>query len=76
MPVSPSTAIPVEAMPAAQPLLTFFFGAIARVLVRDAAAKAVSAQDFLERLRANVQSLIYARAPPLGGGASPAVSFC
>ncbi len=54
MTVSPSIAIPVEATAAAQSVLTFFVGPIARVLVRDAATKAASAQDFLDQLCSHV----------------------
>jgi serine/threonine-protein kinase len=51
---SPSAVIPAEAVTAAQSVLAFFVGPIARVLVRDAAAQAVSARDFINRLCAHV----------------------
>jgi tRNA A-37 threonylcarbamoyl transferase component Bud32 len=54
MNVSPNLGIPPEAVSAAQSALTFFVGPIARVLVRDAAAKALSAADFIDRLCAHV----------------------
>jgi tRNA A-37 threonylcarbamoyl transferase component Bud32 len=47
-------AIPPEAQAAAQAALAQFMGPIARVLVRQAAAQATSAQDFFERLCAHL----------------------
>jgi serine/threonine-protein kinase len=46
--------IPPDAMTAAQGVLAFFVGPIARVLVRDAAAQAASGRDFVERLCGHV----------------------
>lgn len=50
----PSGLIPPEAMAAAQGVLAFFVGPIARVLVQQAAAQATSSRDFLDRLCAHV----------------------
>ena len=47
-------AISVRRDEAAQAALAFFVGPIARVLVRNAAAQAVSARDFIDRLCAHV----------------------
>jgi hypothetical protein len=52
-PVPPAT-IPADAVTAAQTVLAFFVGPIARVLARDAATQAVSAKDFVDRLCAHV----------------------
>jgi serine/threonine-protein kinase len=51
---TPGVAVPADAMAAAQAALAFFVGPIARVLVRDAAAKASSGRDFVELLCAHV----------------------
>jgi eukaryotic-like serine/threonine-protein kinase len=52
--LAPSAGIPADAVTAAQSVLTFFVGPIARVLVRDAAAQAASPRDFIDRLCAHV----------------------
>jgi serine/threonine-protein kinase len=46
--------VPPAAITAAQTVLTFFVGPIARVLVRDAAKQVASRQEFLDRLCAHV----------------------
>ena len=52
--LAPSGGIPADAVTAAQSVLAFFVGPIARVLVRDAAAQAASPRDFVDRLCAHV----------------------
>jgi eukaryotic-like serine/threonine-protein kinase len=49
-PLAPSAGIPAEAITVAQTVLAFFVGPIARVMARDAAGKATSGRDFIERL--------------------------
>jgi serine/threonine-protein kinase len=51
---SPPITIPIDAIEAAQTVLAFFVGPIARMLVRQAAAEASSRQDFLDRVAAHV----------------------
>jgi serine/threonine-protein kinase len=52
--VASFAGIPAEAITAAQSVLAFFVGPIARVLARDAAGQATSGRDFIERLCGHV----------------------